>query len=131
MATKLVKGSPCILGKIGRRQPVHCVVGKVVLPHLAVVRTLPDNAHDVAVVLDGLQILFYYPFGMRCANINEQQWNEHREEQGSVFYNPTFNPIDKVVELYERMLKEKDALIEKLLHEKNKIQKPLTERLYC
>jgi hypothetical protein len=31
---------------------------------------------------------------------------------------PTFNPIDKVVELYERMLKveqEKNALLEKLL----------------
>jgi len=26
--------------------------------------------------------------------------------------NPTFNPLDKVVELYERMLKEKDAEIE-------------------
>lgn len=29
-------------------------------------------------------------------------------------YSPTFNPIDKVVELYERMLKEKDAMIEEL-----------------
>ena len=28
--------------------------------------------------------------------------------------NPTFNPLDKVVELYERMLKEKDAEIESL-----------------
>lgn len=34
-------------------------------------------------------------------------------------FNCTFNPIDKVIELYERMLKEKDALIEKLLSEKN------------
>jgi len=34
------------------------------------------------------------------------------------FDNCTFNPIDKVIELYERMLKEKDAIIEKLLHEK-------------
>ncbi len=40
------------------------------------------------------------------------------DNAGSVFYNPTFNPIDKIVELYERMLKEKDAIIEKLLHEK-------------
>lgn len=37
------------------------------------------------------------------------------DNSGSVFYNPTFNPIDKVVELYERMLKEKDTLIEKLM----------------
>ena len=36
------------------------------------------------------------------------------DNSGSVFYNPTFNPIDKIVELYERMLKEKDELIEKL-----------------
>ena len=28
--------------------------------------------------------------------------------------NPTFNPIDKVVELYERMLKDKGEMIEKL-----------------
>jgi len=34
-------------------------------------------------------------------------------------FNCTFNPIDKVIELYERMLKDKDALIEKLLGEKN------------
>ena len=40
------------------------------------------------------------------------------DNAGSIFYNPTFNPIDKVVELYERMLKEKDekiALLEKIL----------------
>lgn len=29
-------------------------------------------------------------------------------------YYPTFNAVDKVVELYERMLKEKDEVIEKL-----------------
>jgi len=29
-------------------------------------------------------------------------------------YQPTFNPVDKVVELYERLLKEKDAEIEAL-----------------
>lgn len=28
--------------------------------------------------------------------------------------NPTFNPIDKVIELYERMLKDKSDMIEKL-----------------
>jgi len=37
---------------------------------------------------------------------------------GSVFYNPTFNPIDRVVELYERMMKEKNELIEKLMKDK-------------
>lgn len=40
------------------------------------------------------------------------------DNAGSVFYNPTFNPIDKIVELYERMLKEKDELIEKLMKER-------------
>ncbi len=34
---------------------------------------------------------------------------------GSTNYNCNFNPIDKVVELYERMLKEKNELIDKLL----------------
>lgn len=29
-------------------------------------------------------------------------------------YQPTFNPIDKVVELYERMLKDKNDMLEKL-----------------
>ncbi|TWP29688.1 XRE family transcriptional regulator, partial [Apibacter muscae] len=29
-------------------------------------------------------------------------------------YNCTFNPIDKLVELYERMIKDRDELIEKL-----------------
>lgn len=40
------------------------------------------------------------------------------DNAGSVFYNPTFNPIDKIVELYERMLKEKKELIEKLMQKK-------------
>jgi transcriptional regulator with XRE-family HTH domain len=38
-----------------------------------------------------------------------------------VLYNPTFNPIDKIVELYERMLKlerEKIELMEKMLEKK-------------
>ena len=38
---------------------------------------------------------------------------------GSTNYNCNFNPIDKVVELYERMLKEKNELIDKLLNERN------------
>jgi hypothetical protein len=29
-------------------------------------------------------------------------------------YYPTFNPVDKVIELYERMLKDKTEMIEKL-----------------
>jgi transcriptional regulator with XRE-family HTH domain len=35
-------------------------------------------------------------------------------------YQPTFNPIDKIVELYERLLKEKDEQIDKLKKVKKK-----------
>lgn len=35
--------------------------------------------------------------------------------KGDFNYHCTFNPIDKIVELYERMLKEKDGIIEKLM----------------
>jgi len=37
---------------------------------------------------------------------------------GSTNYNCNFNPIDKIVELYERMLKEKNELIDKLLNDR-------------
>ena len=43
------------------------------------------------------------------------------DNAGSVFYNPTFNTADKIVELYERLLKEKDekiASLEKALSNK-------------
>jgi hypothetical protein len=38
----------------------------------------------------------------------------------TIHYDPTFNPIDKIIELYERLLKEKDEQIEKLRKEKKK-----------
>jgi hypothetical protein len=44
-------------------------------------------------------------------------FNDNSINQGSVGstnHNCTFNPIDKIVELYERMLKEKDIIIEEL-----------------
>ncbi len=51
-------------------------------------------------------------------NIYSGTWNDHAI---STNYNPTFNPLDKVVELYdekialyERMLKEKESVIELL-----------------
>jgi len=41
--------------------------------------------------------------------------NSHDESTfNALNLNPTFNPIDKVVELYERMLKDKNDMIEKL-----------------
>jgi len=36
------------------------------------------------------------------------------DSSGSVFYNPTFNPIDKIIELYDRIIQEKDEKIELL-----------------
>jgi transcriptional regulator with XRE-family HTH domain len=38
----------------------------------------------------------------------------HDHSTSNVNYNCTFNPIDKMVELYERMLKDKNEMIEKL-----------------
>ena len=35
-------------------------------------------------------------------------------DDNSIAYQPIFNPIDRVVELYERMMKEKDGQIELL-----------------
>ncbi len=53
-------------------------------------------------------------------NIISNTFNDHAVLNG-IMYNPTFNPIDKIVELYEskialyeRMLKEKNAMMEKL-----------------
>jgi transcriptional regulator with XRE-family HTH domain len=44
------------------------------------------------------------------------------DHSGSVNYNPTFNPIDKIVELYERLLqveREKNDLLKRLLDAKS------------
>jgi transcriptional regulator with XRE-family HTH domain len=34
------------------------------------------------------------------------------DSSGSIIYNPTFNPIDKIAELYEKLLVEKEKQIE-------------------
>jgi len=34
------------------------------------------------------------------------------DNSGSVLYNPTFSPIDKIIELYERIIQEKNEKIE-------------------
>ncbi len=39
----------------------------------------------------------------------------HDNSANNVNYHCTFNPLDKVVELYERMLKDKNEMIEKLV----------------
>lgn len=53
-------------------------------------------------------------------NIIGNTVNNH-DNAAVVNYYPSFNPVDKVMELYERMLnseKEKNELLEKLLNEK-------------
>lgn len=51
-------------------------------------------------------------------NVIANTFNNHDHSNpqfASVINNsPTFNPLDKMVELYERMLKEKDEMIDKL-----------------
>lgn len=46
-------------------------------------------------------------------NIISNTFNDHAIGYAHT-YTPTFNPIDKVVELYERMLKEKDEMMARL-----------------
>lgn len=46
-------------------------------------------------------------------NIIANTVNNH-DQAASVFYNPTFNPLDKVVELYERLLKSEQEKVELL-----------------
>lgn len=56
----------------------------------------------------------------QAVNIFSSTFNDHSIGYART-YSPTFNPIDKVVELYERMIKEKDekiALLERLIEKK-------------
>ncbi len=48
-----------------------------------------------------------------AVSIISSTFNDHSIDYART-YSPTFNPIDKVVELYERMLKDKNEMIEKL-----------------
>lgn len=51
-------------------------------------------------------------------NIFSGTWQDNANCQN---YNPTFNPLEKVVELYERLLKaeqEKVALLQEIIHSK-------------
>ena len=52
-------------------------------------------------------------------NIISNTFNNNSHDSSSFYssalnYQPTFNPIDKVVELYERMLKDKNEMIDRL-----------------
>ncbi|MCL2649553.1 MAG: helix-turn-helix domain-containing protein [Candidatus Azobacteroides sp.] len=63
-------------------------------------------------------------------NVIANTFNDTFNENSSfIAYKPTFNPIDKVIELYERMLKseqEKVALLEKMLEGKISDKKIVT-----
>lgn len=55
-----------------------------------------------------------------AVNIISSTFNDHAIGYAKT-YSPTFNPIDKVVELYERVIKEKEekiVLLEKMLADK-------------
>ena len=56
-------------------------------------------------------------------NIISNTFNDtFHENSAFIGYKPVFNPIEKIVELYERMLateREKNALLEKMMQEKN------------
>lgn len=47
-------------------------------------------------------------------NIISNNTFENCAQPASVFYSSTINPLDKMVELYERMLQDKNEMIEKL-----------------
>jgi len=49
----------------------------------------------------------------KAVQIISNTFNDSSVLNGINYY-PTFNAVDKVVELYERMLKEKDEMIDKL-----------------
>ncbi|MDR1678682.1 MAG: helix-turn-helix transcriptional regulator [Prevotellaceae bacterium] len=54
-------------------------------------------------------------------NIFSGTWNDNAVAHGVENFQPTFNPIDKVAELYERMLKaeqEKVAMLQEMLRER-------------
>ena len=55
-------------------------------------------------------------------NVISNNFNEFHENSSFIGYKPTFNPMDRVIELYERLLqteKEKNALLEQMIAGKN------------
>ena len=52
-----------------------------------------------------------------AVNIVANTINNH-DQSAVINYMPTFNTVDKIVELYERMIKERDELIAKLQQDK-------------
>jgi transcriptional regulator with XRE-family HTH domain len=57
----------------------------------------------------------------KAINIVSSTFQDGASVGGFLHYNPTFNPLDKVVELYDQIIKGKDekiAMLEQLLKEK-------------
>lgn len=61
-------------------------------------------------------------------------FNDSSVNHGANFnYNCVFNPVDKIVELYEALVKsekEKVALLQKLLDEKNRLRNPTKMKIF-
>lgn len=63
-------------------------------------------------------------FSEEAAIFNIQHNHDNASNNSNYSYQCTFNPLEKVIELYERMIKEKNEMIEKLMKEiPNKLNK--------
>lgn len=56
-----------------------------------------------------------------AVNILSNTFNDSSQLNG-ILYHPTFNPVDKLIEVYEIRLKEKDSVISKLEKELDKLR---------
>jgi transcriptional regulator with XRE-family HTH domain len=81
---------------------------------------------DPKILEDVAKVLHVTPDAIRnfdedaAVNIVANTINNH-DQSAVINYQPTFNTVDKIVDLYERMIREKDdkiALLEKLLADK-------------
>jgi len=54
----------------------------------------------------------------QAVNIIANTFHEGSIANNSGYFNCTFNPLDKMVELYERMLQQQQEMIEKLIEKK-------------
>jgi transcriptional regulator with XRE-family HTH domain len=57
-----------------------------------------------------------------AVNILSNTFNDSSQLNG-ILYHPTFNPVDKLIEVYEVRLREKDAEIARLQKENEKLRK--------
>ncbi|HEX2606840.1 MAG TPA: helix-turn-helix transcriptional regulator [Flavisolibacter sp.] len=81
----------------------------------------PELLQQVAGILNvPVEAINSLPDEQQTVNIVANTYNSHDNSapvQGQGYligYNPTFNPMDKIVELYERMIKDRDEKIARL-----------------